>query len=1179
VATVPRDAQRQAVFSVPFSVANLEKTRQLRCLVLPGRDLSRCLIQVIAEGDHHFSFSHTYRCPQLPESGFAFTVPLHGEDAYWKSLGHGAPWTGWERTGLRRLEVKVFFPDPVAGTRLELRYQEDLEAEGAARLAWCRAVEDSLPLGKRYELAFDIAGWTGNPFNYNDLPLVLAVTAPDGTRQRVHPFMYQGFEAISLLDKEGIRPVGPKQFRARYRPLQIGPHRYRLTAGGKDDEERVLGEGQFLVTPGTPPGFLSVSKRSPHFFETREGRFVYLAGWNFPYPVDQPYGEQYVPYLPTESSLAMTRKMLDDLADSGGNFIRFWLSDWWNGLEWSSKVDNYSGIGRYNLKHAWLNDQVVQHCEKRGIYMQWETLNHVRLKPEYGWPQHPYNVSNGGFLSRGREFWTNPEVRKWSENRLTYIAARYADSPTIHSWNLMSEPDQVSARWGVWNEAKAMLISQMKFMQGQDPYQHITSSHMCLPDQDVGLFTNDTLQFVNSNAYQGLGGLSGNQIEAVRQFSDRYSQHGRPILIAECVGFYAGDPAVKMRRDTLGALWAGIASNLAGTPMSWWWNFNYGEDLGRLYRVAVDFMKGEDLIAEDVPSGQGWVNRDVQVTSQSGNLRALMVGSPTRRFLFAYNFDTLSRTRRVPSVCTGNRVSFASMAPGEYGAEFWDLRNGKSTHSEVVTVGVDGMAVLQLPEFTEGWAIKIATRNGAVAQQSVSPGAVRTEVDVSSHQEGSPGAAPYGTPSEWSWRIQPLVECIAPAARERSLVDVRIALPEACSKSYPQLTDRTGAQIPFTWEALDNGSGWRLRVAATQFDRGAIQVSAVSTQVAGSQVIDEEGYGLRVTVASARTFSMNSQSQFERDFARLSRKKVASMAQIDQLENPLGDNENFLALYQGPLLAPSDGLYEFASNSDDASYVMIDGQEVVPWTGGRGMDMPNRPMANSWRSRGQIRLKRGVHWVEYGHRQNRGACLARLGWRPPPSTLEGSGWAMPFDEGGDIGFQVVPEWAFDGILPSQVDVQFKGRTVASLVPSFGLELRRPAKRIFTVALGNSKHCEFRFFTDAGVQQLDVNGQTVPVWAWNNHWRPFSMEWEQCADRRGLPMLKTMLYDMDMPLSVTFAGESAIAKPTRRRVWMGWAPVSPVTNRAFTIAMGPVTLVKGMLEEKPRDGSLPGGVSP
>ena len=1161
-ATVKPGFPKQAVFSIPFKLADMELTGQYKFMILPGTDLPRCTVQVLAEGDHHFSFLHVYRGVPLSSEGFAFTVPMSGDPAYWKALGHSAPWTAWERCGLRRLEVKVFSQVHLAGAGLELRFMTEPSPAPAPKTRLIRPPADSISLGGRFELAFNLDGWNGNPFDYSKFPLELEVTEPDGKKQRILPFLYQDFEAVSLLDGEHIRPKGPKYFLARYRPVHEGQHEYRLLLRQNDEAGRVMESGKLQVAAGMAPAFLRVSKRAPHFFERADGRFVYLVGWNLPYPVDRPYGVDYVPYLPTENSLSITRKMLDYIADSGGNFIRFWMSDWWNGLEWNSSVDNYSGIGRYNLKNAWLNDQVMEHCERRGIYIQLETLNHVRLSKDFGWPKHPYNEINGGFLRGPRWFWIEPETRKWSENSLSYTVARYADSPAIQSWNLMSEPDNVSNK--VWKNARDMIVSQMKFVNGIDPYGHITSNHMCIPNRDISFFTEDVIQFVNSNAYPGLGRLSGDQIQAIRDFSIRYYGHERPIMVSECAGHWAGDPAFKMARDTLGSLWAGIASNMAGTPMSWWWNFNYGEDMGKLYRVVSDFMKDEDLIGADASPGGRWLNCNVNATSKAGNLRALVVGNATRRFIFAYNFDVLCRTRQIPSLCTGNKLVFDGMSPGDYMAEYWDLRRGRTPVCQDLRVVADGTATLEPPEFTEGWAVKIIPRPAfesdagknkpVAAEPSVTP-QPKPDLPVNA-------GADSGSAHDWSWQIRPMVDRIAPASG-RLMIEVYIALPDTCRNLYPCLQDGNGGMVPFAWEPLEVGAGWHLRVPVAN-GGSSLRLTAVAEKPVGTLEINEELFGLGVTVAADSMAQIKSIVKFKYEFARLADKKTARVGCINQLENPLGRNRNFLALYQGPLLVPIEGSYVFATNSDDASFVSIDGAEVVSWPDYHDMEVLDRPMADKWCHRGRITLKKGMHWVEYFHQQGGGACLARLAWElPSPADTKENFPLVPFKNGGDPAIGVVPEWAFDGRIPCSVDVQFKGLTLATVVPCLGLELRRPEVRIYTVAVEGRNGCEFKYFQNGGWQQIEANGRLVPVWAQNTYWRRFSMEWEECVDSKNRPSLKIMLYDIDMPLSVQFEDGQAMEKTLARRTWKDWR-LPPGGGGKFVISACKVPLLRGAL---------------
>ena len=697
---------------------------------------------------------------------------------------------------------------------------------------------------------------------------------------------------------------------------------------------------------------------------------------------------------------------------------------------------------------------------------------------------------------------------------------------------------------------------QTAFMAALDPYRHITSSHICMPNRDPTFFREPRLQFVNNNAYPGVGGLAGDQIQAIRDYAVQYHDFGKPVLVAECAGHWAGDPAFKMERDTLGSIWAGLASNLAGVPLSWWWNFNYGEDLGHLYRVAADFMKDEDLIAAEAEGGD-WANRPVTPLSRDGNARALMVGNRTRRFLFLHKFDTLRRTRLLPSTCADTRVLIEGLTPGPYRALFWDLRLGRSATTLDLEAAADGTALLAAPDFTEGWAVKIVPRQAGAA--SARPPGLPPRAVTHVPRSESPASR------AWSWRIEPLAVPVHPMAAERSLAELRIALPQPCHGLYPRCLDESGQPIPFAWGFLGGETGWRLRIPASSL-KGPLRVVA-SEQAPAPVALDETAFGLSVTVASGATPWLAQAEDFDREFARLRERKSTRVAWINQLENPLGENENFLALYSSPLLIPHDGNYEFASNSDDASFVRIDGRNVVARPGQHDMDVLNQPDVNLWRARKRVSLERGLHWVEYAHQQRRGGCLARLGWLPAPAAGGPTATPLrPFDGRPSREWEVVPAWALDGRVPCRLAVECEGRALARIAPSFGLELRRPAKRIPVVAFDGGGQPRFHLAGQEGPLSLPVEagGQAVPVWAWNAHWRRFSLEWESGLNQRRQPALKLSAYDIDLPVQVAFGSAPGDEQTLARGKWTMCTPL-PGSDGAFVVRLRQIPLLSGRLD--------------
>lgn len=95
--------------------------------------------------------------------------------------------------------------------------------------------------------------------------------------------------------------------------------------------------------------------------------------------------------------------------------------------------------------------------------------------------------------------------------------------------------------------------------------------------------------------------------------------------------------------------------------------------------------------------------------------------------------------------------------------------------------------------------------------------------------------------------------------------------------------------------------------------------------------------------------------------------------------NPLGSNKNFLSRFVGYLRCERGGRYLFATDSDDASFVLVDGRLVTQWPGAHG---------GSARARhtGHINLSVGVHVLEYLHAQGGGGLLMTAAWRSPGAS-------------------------------------------------------------------------------------------------------------------------------------------------------------------------------------------------
>lgn len=110
----------------------------------------------------------------------------------------------------------------------------------------------------------------------------------------------------------------------------------------------------------------------------------------------------------------------------------------------------------------------------------------------------------------------------------------------------------------------------------------------------------------------------------------------------------------------------------------------------------------------------------------------------------------------------------------------------------------------------------------------------------------------------------------------------------------------------------------------------------------------------------------------------------------DEAGNPFGPSEYYIAVYWGNFYAPETGTYGFATDSDDASFLLVDGKLIAEYPG-------NHAAAGNWSHKGEIFLQKGVHTITYYFQEWEIINVARAAWRLP--------------SGAD--FEIIPKEFFD----------------------------------------------------------------------------------------------------------------------------------------------------------------------
>lgn len=202
-----------------------------------------------------------------------------------------------------------------------------LSAVGPLRAAEPIAVEVSPAKVGRYEKV-ELAIRPGrpadyrNPFDPDEVDVRLEITAPGGRTLLVPAFWCQGYQR-RILERGGrktdwLYPVGAPGWRARFAPMEVGPHSAVVVL--KDARGTVRSAPvRFEATASQNPGFVRASRRDPRFLEFDDGRPFFAIGQNLAF------------IGPGQSvTLWKAEQIFGKLSANGANFLRIWTccQDW-----------------------------------------------------------------------------------------------------------------------------------------------------------------------------------------------------------------------------------------------------------------------------------------------------------------------------------------------------------------------------------------------------------------------------------------------------------------------------------------------------------------------------------------------------------------------------------------------------------------------------------------------------------------------------------------------------------------------------------------------------------------------------------------------------------------------------------------------------------------------------------
>ncbi len=534
-----------------------------------------------------------------------------------------------------------------------------------------------------------------NPFDPNYADVVATIIDPSGKTFSIPAFWYQGYEIVSSYNQLSNRKVGEPEWRLKFRPNIKGE--FKISVSAKIN-------GQQISIPNTS---YTVTETSPQQVTIKGRNFVRGEEIFIPFAYNIAWANRY-------EEIAKYERWFKAASTNGVNVARVWMASWSLGIEW-----NDTGLGDYTkrLDRAWALDQVFRIGAKYGIGIDLVLLNHGAFSestnPE--WFANPYNSLNGGPISNPGQFATDSNARKFWEQRLRYITARWAAEPALFTWEWWNEVNftpisgQVLTDWIRWSDS---------LLKRWDPYKTITttswSSGASLQDWSVVDYA-VTHVYDDKDPIKTLGAQASSLRAAVPD---------KPILVGEMgSGTVTEDPFT----DPFGlhlhnAHWAATFVGFGAPASYWWWDIYvdplnlWGLTKGLSLLLAgtnpvemtpsqISTLKSTStLLLSDNQYVLGWIRHNDY--DRSAKARLLLEAA-----IKSLKTKKPPQTKFPDPKSNGGKVSIPVVEDGSYQVLVSETKSGKQLKSYSI-VSKDKKLSFVIPAFTGDIAFKAIRKVG-----------------------------------------------------------------------------------------------------------------------------------------------------------------------------------------------------------------------------------------------------------------------------------------------------------------------------------------------------------------------------------------------------------------------------------------------------------------------------------
>lgn len=311
-----------------------------------------------------------------------------------------------------------------------------------------------------------------NPFDPRELSVEAFFTHEKGGE--VEEYTAYGFYYEDYVRNPSMRAWSVRRneespmFRVRFAPRETGNWTCKVVVKLREKEELLASETlHFQVVDKGHVGFVRISDNK-QYLEV-DGELFLPVGMNLPTIGGLMTGYQKEGAVPSE--YLDYHHALEELKSSGGNYLRYMHTPWTTEIE-------FEHLGDYSnrLAQAWEMDAIFDKMEELDLRMHfnlsytppltytgvfslyrwdWTNAKDTFLTCDYypNWvpddPGYCYHTDSVYGVEKIDEFFEDPDLIRFYQNRLRYIIARWGYSTQIVTYELMNEINFSGVRYGV----------------------------------------------------------------------------------------------------------------------------------------------------------------------------------------------------------------------------------------------------------------------------------------------------------------------------------------------------------------------------------------------------------------------------------------------------------------------------------------------------------------------------------------------------------------------------------------------------------------------------------------------------------------------------------------------------------------------------------------------------------